>query len=363
MKTFCTSLALAVCCLTGGSFAAGVTFTDITPNHWARPAISVMVDRGYMSGYGDNTFRPLAPMSREEVAALFNKVLGNTSPVMLSSSFTDITSDRWSATAIESVARMHIIDGYDDKTYRPDKLISRQEFAVVVDNYLHYIGYETDDPTALDDIVFGDQKYIESWAQSAVRNLAVLGLIHYTPHTMFNPENYLTRAEAAEIIYRLTYAPQSVALHNAINRQRTERALRPHLQALYPTSLDFYREGIMFWDSDTLIVGIKDAKDLKKLAATVADDDAQELKDHVSLLASDISHAEYDLLSPSVAAAYRELEPGGTVLSSEPDVKNGGVILVVDRVSDTAKKELRRRYAKKLTVKTLKEHAEELGKK
>ena len=37
------------------------------------------------------------------------------------------------------------------------KIYVRQEFAVVADNYLHYLGYTTDDPTVLDQVAYGDQ--------------------------------------------------------------------------------------------------------------------------------------------------------------------------------------------------------------
>lgn len=67
--------------------------------------------------------------------------------------------------------------------------MSRQEFAVVADNYLHYLGYTTEDPTALDNIAYGDQKFVAPWAQDAVRELASLGFTLYTPGTLFNPEN------------------------------------------------------------------------------------------------------------------------------------------------------------------------------
>ena len=46
----------------------------------------------------------------------------------LSSKFKDITSDRWSALAIESVARKNIIRGYGDNIYKPEKYMSHQEF-------------------------------------------------------------------------------------------------------------------------------------------------------------------------------------------------------------------------------------------
>ena len=77
--------------------------------------------------------------------------------------------------------------------------MSRQEFAVVADNYIHYLGYTTEDPTVLDNIAYGDQKFVAPWAQDAVRELAYLGFTNYAPGTLFNPEKYVTRAEAAEI--------------------------------------------------------------------------------------------------------------------------------------------------------------------
>ena len=114
-------------------------------------------------------FRPNQPMTREEVAALFNNITDDGTAAFLSSKFKDITSDRWSALAIESVARKNIISGYGDDTYKPEKYMSRQEFAVVADNYIHYLGYTTEDPTVLDNIAYGDQKFVAPWAQDAVR--------------------------------------------------------------------------------------------------------------------------------------------------------------------------------------------------
>ena len=116
-------------------------FTDVPPQFWAYNSITKMTKEGFMSGYKNGTFKPNDPLSREEAASLFSKMLGEPPSIMLASSFTDITSDRWSSLAIESVARANIISGYGDKTYRPEQYMSRQEFAVVADKYLHYQGY------------------------------------------------------------------------------------------------------------------------------------------------------------------------------------------------------------------------------
>ena len=179
-------------------------FSDVPSDFWASKSISAVAKSKLMKGYADGTFRPNQPMTREEVASLFNNITDDGQAAFISSHFKDITSDRWSALAIESVARKNIISGYGDATYKPEKYMSRQEFAVVADNYLHYLGYTTDDPTVLDQVAYGDQKFVAPWAQDAVRELAYLGFTNYAPGTMFNPEKYVTRAEAAEISYRMT---------------------------------------------------------------------------------------------------------------------------------------------------------------
>ncbi len=176
-------------------------FTDVPSDFWAANSISTVTKANLMKGYSDGTFRPNQPMTREEVAALFNNITDDGTAAFLSSKFKDITSDRWSALAIESVARKNIISGYGDETYKPEKYMSRQEFAVVADNYLHYLGYTTEDPTALDHIAYADQKFVAPWAQDAVRELASLGFTLYTPGTLFNPEKYsLTDQKKADLV-------------------------------------------------------------------------------------------------------------------------------------------------------------------
>ena len=94
-------------------------FTDVPSDFWAANSISTVTKANLMKGYSDGTFRPNQPMTREEVAALFNNITDDGTAAFLSSKFKDITSDRWSALAIESVARKNIISGYgDDKIGR-----------------------------------------------------------------------------------------------------------------------------------------------------------------------------------------------------------------------------------------------------
>jgi hypothetical protein len=53
----------------------GHAFTDIE-GHWAADAINVAFMQGWVSGFGDGSFRPDQPITRAEVAALVNRALG-----------------------------------------------------------------------------------------------------------------------------------------------------------------------------------------------------------------------------------------------------------------------------------------------
>ncbi|MDU2208941.1 MAG: S-layer homology domain-containing protein, partial [Veillonella sp.] len=49
-------------------------FSDVPIDFWASKSISAVAKAKLMKGYADGTFRPNQPMTREEVASLFNNI-------------------------------------------------------------------------------------------------------------------------------------------------------------------------------------------------------------------------------------------------------------------------------------------------
>lgn len=337
--------------LPAGSEATG--FTDVPPDYWAAKSIRVMTSQGYISGYSNKTFKPEQPMTREEAAALFDRLIGGTPPVILAMSFTDITSDRWSATAIEAVARKNIISGYGDKTYRPNQKMSRQEFAVVADNYLHYLGYQLDDPTKLEDIAYRDQKFTAPWAQDAVRELAYLGILSYDPNHLFNPEKYITRAEATEIIYRMTSSQEAVALRNTIQRAKVEKKVDFLLDRTFGSQADFYKLGLTYWQDNKLHIAIKDKKQLTKAEKSFASVKDSDLANYTVLQSASMTQADFDLIQTEATNIYKTDEPRGTILSVQPDPDHNSLIMNVTSASALTRRELNKKLGKKLTLNVL----------
>lgn len=327
-------------------------FTDVPSNFWAYESITKMTKEGLMSGYRNGTFKPNDPLSREEAASLFSNMIGDTPSIMLASSFSDITSDRWSSLAIESVARANIISGYGDNTYRPEQYMSRQEFAVVADKFLHYQGYRTEDPTALDTIHFSDQKFIAPWAQSSVRELASWGFINYSTKGLFNPEKYITRGEAAEITYRLLFSKEATAIQRTIQQQQMEETARALIKKTFGENYDFHHRGAMFWRDGKLVISFTSSSDVKAITAETAYIKDKHFLDNHIITTGTYSLGDFDNLQTDAAYLYRQLEPHGTILAVTPTPNVDGLILTVDKLDATTQTAFVKKFGKRVQLKT-----------
>ena len=326
-------------------------FTDVPSDFWAANSISTVTKANLMKGYSDGTFRPNQPMTREEVAALFNNITDDGTAAFLSSKFKDITSDRWSALAIESVARKNIISGYGDETYKPEKYMSRQEFAVVADNYLHYLGYTTEDPTVLDNIAYGDQKFVAPWAQDAVRELAYLGFTMYSPGTLFNPEKYITRAEAAEIAYRMTQTEQALAFHNALFKQQVETKTANIIGKALGYDNDFTKfrqDGALFWEAGQLHASLTDQKKVDLVTNAIAQARDPQLERAVVVSKGKLTQEQLEDYQSDAISLYQEKEPQGKILSIAPNTDTSALLITVDSIQKPTLKAFKKKFGEKV---------------
>lgn len=104
------------------------TFTDVPSSHWASDYIGYMQQFGIITGYTDGTFRPDAPVTRAEFAAIasrFEKLTEGTK------SFSDVPDGYWAAKYINFAATRGWVTGYSDGTFKPENYITRAEVAAV----------------------------------------------------------------------------------------------------------------------------------------------------------------------------------------------------------------------------------------
>ena len=104
------------------------TFSDVPKGCWAANYIGYMQQFGIITGYSDGSFRPDAPVTRAEFAAIASRFEKLTDG---SKSFTDVPDTYWAARYINFAATRGWVTGYSDGTFKPENPITRAEVAAV----------------------------------------------------------------------------------------------------------------------------------------------------------------------------------------------------------------------------------------
>ena len=104
------------------------TFNDVAKNCWAANYIGYMQQFGIVTGYEDGSFRPDAPVTRAEFAAIASRFEKLTQG---SASFTDVPNTHWAVRYINFAATRGWVTGYEDGTFKPEHSITRAEVAAV----------------------------------------------------------------------------------------------------------------------------------------------------------------------------------------------------------------------------------------
>ena len=162
------------------------SFFDVTPEYWSAGHIALMRREGFMLGDPAGTFRPDAPITRAEAAAVFLRIAGM-SPLLnpTSSSFRDVQPMHWAAGYIEAARQAGLLAGYPDNTFRPAELLSRAEFATLASNALGREPTNTNPWVAPENVVQFPDVTRDLWAYIYILEVS-------TPHTVTNPTR-LTR--------------------------------------------------------------------------------------------------------------------------------------------------------------------------
>lgn len=110
------------------------SFSDVPSDAWYAKAVNTLSSLGMLGGYPDGTFRPDAPITRAEFAAIALAFAYD--PASASCSYTDVSANAWYYTYVAQATTYGWIGGYPDGSFRPNNSITRAEVAVIVNNML-----------------------------------------------------------------------------------------------------------------------------------------------------------------------------------------------------------------------------------
>lgn len=112
--------------------STGLSFNDLSSTHWAAPYIARTIGANWMNGFPDATFRPDDATTRAQVAKILVQAKGYSVAGIKTSTFTDVASAHWGHPYIEAAAKNYLITGYPDGTFKPNAPITRAEAAALI---------------------------------------------------------------------------------------------------------------------------------------------------------------------------------------------------------------------------------------
>ena len=177
----------------------GKTFSDVDEAHWANSYIMELVSKGIIDGYEDKTFRPNNNITRAEFVKILVSALF-TEYDGANSEFDDVTNSHWAYKYISYASEKGIIFGVDDNSFAPDRNITNEEMAVICSRTISALNISIDDKNKQ---AFNDFNDISDFAKMSVINLMSLDIIDGDENYCFRPKNTLTRAQTAKIIYQM----------------------------------------------------------------------------------------------------------------------------------------------------------------
>lgn len=159
----------------------------------------------YVIGYPDGTVHPNGQITRAEVATIFFRLLKDEvrdGAFTTSNTYSDVAYGKWYNNPISTMSALGIITGYPDGTFKPNKPITRAEFAAIAARF--------DETQSGKSATFSD--VIGHWAAKEIGIAYYNDWIKGYPDGTFKPDQNITRAEAMTLINRvLERKPESPA--------------------------------------------------------------------------------------------------------------------------------------------------------
>ena len=176
-------------------------FTDVA-NHWAKDAINYVTDKALFNGTTATTFSPNKGMTRGMFVTVLGRMAGaDISAYNTQSKFADVDSKMYYNAYVNWAAASKIVSGVDASHFNPNALITREQAAVIMNNYLTATGTKVEETNTA--AAFADSASIHAYAKDAVVKMQKAGLLNGKANNRFDPRGTTTRAQVAVIMQNL----------------------------------------------------------------------------------------------------------------------------------------------------------------
>ena len=177
-------------------------FNDVPEGYWAYDAIQYVYGEGLMAGTSGTTFAPENVTTRGQIVTILWCMAGSPQVNYLMD-FSDVDPAAYYGEAIRWASAEGVAGGYGNGTFGPDDPITREQLAVMLHRYARYMGYDVSVGEDTNILSYTDAFDVSEYAVAALQWACGAGIIHGTGDgSTLTPQGEATRAQAAVILMR-----------------------------------------------------------------------------------------------------------------------------------------------------------------
>ena len=182
-------------------------FDDVRQSDWFVNDVQAVVDQGLMNGEGSFRFSPQKATNRAMIVTILYRQAGAPA-VSGGNGFSDVPTGKWYSNAVVWAAQNGVVKGYTDGSFRPLEPITREQLAAILRRYAGLLGNDVSRTAALD--AFPDAAQVSGWAREdlawAVEAKLLNGVRTNDGMTYLQPQGSAVRSQAAALLNRFVKA-------------------------------------------------------------------------------------------------------------------------------------------------------------
>ena len=177
-----------------------VDFLDVSRVDWFYYDVRYVCENGLMNGTSRNRFSPYGTATRGMLVTILYR-MENEPRCFGSAAFSDVKPGAYYEKAVVWASQNNIVSGYTDGTFRPDAPVTREQLASILYRYTLYRGQDVSAAGTTSFTGYGDAQTVSNYALPAMRWACGTGILQGA-NGKLNPSGLATRAQLAAMLHR-----------------------------------------------------------------------------------------------------------------------------------------------------------------
>ena len=175
-------------------------FLDVSRVDWFYYDVRYVCENGLMNGTSRNRFSPYGTATRGMLVTILYR-MENEPRCFGSAAFSDVKPGAYYEKAVIWMSQNGIVSGYTDGTFRPDAPVTREQLASILYRYTRYRGQDVSAAGTTSLTGYGDAQTVSNYALPAMRWACGTGILQGA-NGKLNPSGLATRAQLAAMLHR-----------------------------------------------------------------------------------------------------------------------------------------------------------------